>query len=284
MSTERNMRIVRALDALRDDDIVHEARAYADVLSARHRRRKRLAARVRSSAPILALALLLVGGFGAVVVREIDRDAYSTAVGKIRRVELADGSVVTLNTDTRIVVRMSAHDRAIMLDRGEAHFEVAKDPARPFVVSANGLDVVATGTAFDVAKSPSQTVVTLIEGSVDVSLTSASGEQKEKLTAGEQLAFAVNGAALARRPVARDVLAWQRGKIEIDNLPLSEALADINRYSKVQIGLSDPKMGDIRISGVFAAGDTPAIVTTLEQYLDAEISRPSRNLVVLRPR
>jgi len=111
---------------------------------------------------LAAVAVWFVAPLGS------DPNRYATGVGEQRTVPLADGSVVTLNTATEILLHYSARARAVELVSGQANFEVAKDAARPFVVSAGGGSVRAVGTVFDVYRSGNQVKVTLIEGKVAV--------------------------------------------------------------------------------------------------------------------
>lgn len=199
---------------------------------------------------------------------------YSTGVGEQRVIVLADGSRMTLNTSTEARVRLTDSQRSVTVKYGEALFEVAKDASRPFVVSVTDAQVVATGTAFLVRSTPPQASVgeafgvTLLEGQVVVQRSAGAVQSVlsapvvmapgERLRVGQSSGTLRQGAEQARvdRPQLDQLLAWQRGFAILDDTPLPEAIADMNRYSKVQITLADSKtLASLRISGSYRTGD-----------------------------
>ena len=204
-------------------------------------------------------------------------DTYVTGVGEQRLVVLQDGTRMSLNTATRVRVELARSQRIVKVDGGEALFEVAKDASRPFVVQAAGTDVVATGTAFVVRLTPgSQGVgdalaVTLVEGQVVVraAVDGAAGSALVSpvvMAAGDrvrlrQLAGAatpgVSREALRLdRPRMDQALAWKRGEVIFDDVSLLDAVAEMNRYSRMQITVAAADaLGGLRVSGVFKTGD-----------------------------
>ena len=233
-------------------------------------RRKAPTAR-RRMAPLAAglMALALTAGWWGFL-----RDpVYATGVGEQRVVRLADGSRVALNTDTRISVHYSKGERRLRLDRGEAMFDVAKNPARPFIVSAEGEQVRALGTSFVVRKAGSVVDVTLIEGRVTVSGATPSGPVA--LTPGQRLHLAdTRTPARVDRPRLEAVTAWRRGEILLDNTPLSEAVAELNRYSPTPLVLETPRIASLRVTGIFRTGDSDAFARTVSaQYSLALMQR-----------
>jgi transmembrane sensor len=247
---------------------------------------------VTAAAVVLALGVYLVG-------TQIGKDTYLTQVGEQRTVPLEDGSVVKLNTDTKIRLQYSAAAREVVLISGQASFEVAKDATRPFVVIAGNGRVRAIGTVFDVYKSGDQVQVTLIEGRVAVeaasadlnpdrlvslsSQYSATGASSEiVMTAGEQLSF--GGEVAAAKPVPADLrraTAWQSRKLDFSDTPVREAIAEANRYSREQIVLHAPELGDAKISGTFEAGKNELLAQGLQAYFHLELERrPDRTIVL----
>lgn len=244
---------------------------------------------------------------------------YVTRVGEQRMVPLDDGSVVTLNTSTEIRLNYSGSAREIQLIRGQANFDVAKDPSRPFIVTAGGGAVRALGTVFDVYKSNDKVTVTLIEGKVAVmpsdpldsasavalrspaetgaSATSATEPQplpsEVILAAGEQLSFATMPTAaavkvpdvvkLASTDVPR-VTAWRARKLDFSDTPILEAIAEVNRYSREQIVLDAPDLVDARISGTFETGKNEAFVEGLQTYFQLAVARTDSHQIVLTRR
>lgn len=198
---------------------------------------------------------------------------YSTGVGEQRVIVLADGSRMTLNTSTEARVRLTDSQRSVTVKHGEALFEVAKDASRPFVVSVTDAQVVATGTAFLVRSTPPRASVgeafgvTLLEGQVIVQRSAGAVQSVlsapvvmapgERLRVGQSPGTPPQGShARVDRPQLDQLLAWQRGFAILDDTPLPEAIADMNRYSKVQIRLADAKaLRSLRISGSYRTGD-----------------------------
>jgi transmembrane sensor len=206
-----------------------------------------------------------------------DVDTYGTGIGEQRLVLLKDGSRMSLNTSTRVRVELSPAQRRVSVEGGEAFFEVAKDASRPFVVRAAGTEVTATGTAFLVRLMPphaggrESVDVTLVEGQVVVQGSgSKASNQPIVMAAGDRVrvgrgqdgrtASGASAAAPERdRPRLDQVLAWQRGEAIFDNVPLREALAEMSRYSSTPITVN-PRVGDLRVSGVFKTGDSVGFV------------------------
>ena len=163
---------------------------------------------------------------------------HVTGVGEQARVTLPDSSVAWLNTDTAIAVDFDGDHRRIALLRGEAQFDVAKDPARPFSVLAHRGRTTALGTVISVRERGAQeTTVTVSEGQVEVvSPVGAEGAvpadpaARALLTAGEQVTYREGAAPGSVRAAPAKALAWRNGVIAIDGLPLTRALAEIDRY------------------------------------------------------
>ncbi|RSY79356.1 DUF4880 domain-containing protein [Sphingomonas koreensis] len=189
---------------------------------------------------------------------------YSTGVGETLVVLLDDGSRVTLNTASKISVRLSSHERIIDLEGGQALFEVAHDAARPFAVIAGEAKVTALGTQFEVRRSSDLIQVTLVEGRIAVS-PGADAKLTKLAVPGATLAARGSRVELARVDT-RAALGWTTGKIDLREQPMSAAIEEVNRYSRGKVVLDDPAQAATKVSGVFATGDRRAFtaaVTTL---------------------
>lgn len=228
--------------------------------------------------------------------------SFETGVGETRVVTLSDNSKVSLDASTRLRVDYTLEARAITLLAGQAHFDVAKDPARPFRVTAGDQTVVATGTAFNVEIVDEDVFVTLIEGEVVVADTddiengsdSVSSPTSSRspgdaviLRPGEQLVASAE--ALSEPVVTPDVniekaTAWRRGMIMLDDDPLTAAVARMNRYSKIRLVVADEELDQLKISGVFSAGDTDAFIEALEAYFPIRAARISSDRIELHDR
>ena len=216
------------------------------------------------------------------------RGVYRTRKGQQRQVILADGSRLMLDTDSRIDVTFSDADRRIVLEKGRAHFKVAKDAARPFRVFVGGDEVRAIGTAFDVRKDRLGAKVTLEEGVVAVYRSDAvkvdgvrapsavlrPGQQAKLLPAAPVKVAAVD---LGREQ------AWRFGRMILDNAPLGEAIEDLNRYGGRRVVLADPALADMKVSGVFHTRDPEAFVEGITAAFPVRLAEESRGELVLAP-
>lgn len=206
---------------------------------------------------------------------------YSTAVGERSTITLEDGSTLALNTETQLRVEYGAASRTITLLAGQALFEVAKDPRRPFIVNAGGRRIVAVGTSFDVRVDRDAMRITLIEGRVNVeeptpveSGNPAAGTRRRaKLEAGQQLVAALGspGEDRIRSANVEKVTSWREGRAMFENEALSAAVAEMNRYSARKIQVLDPTLGELRISGTFVTGNPVNFVKALGEYFPVDV-------------
>jgi transmembrane sensor len=224
---------------------------------------------------VLAMSFTAALALGTVALQHLQyATSYGTGVGEQRVVVLDDGSRLTMNTATRVRVDLGASSRNVSVEDGEALFEVAKDPHRPFVVSVGGSEVRALGTIFAVRFTPRQAgaddvAVTPIEGQVSVQPeTYRNGEESFQpgqlvLHPGERarLAARASGAQTEKPPQVDhpridQVVAWKRGEALFDDVSLEQAVAEMNRYSRTPIVLvGGDAIASHRVSGIFRTGD-----------------------------
>lgn len=214
-----------------------------------------------------------------------------TAVGQQMSEQMPDGSVITLNTDTLVDVVYSATERLVVLNRGEALFNVAHDPERPFRVRAGDRFVQAVGTTFNVRRGSGNHVrVTVSEGTVKVMRepNATRGHATEEVTvrAGEQ---AVVADAVAEVHPLEAVqleanLAWQRGLLIYQGEPLDSVLADIARYTTVRFSIADESIRRTRVGGVFRAGDVDGLLLALRESFNIEPRREGDVIVLTAKR
>ncbi|TAL01574.1 MAG: FecR family protein [Rhodospirillaceae bacterium] len=201
---------------------------------------------------------------------------YATTVGERSTVTLRDGSVLTLNTDSAARVAFSEQERRIILTRGQALFEVAKNQSRPFVVYAGDERIVATGTAFDVRLDTTAVEVTLVEGHVlvdhaDNAVRLKTIPQSAELSAGERL-VARPGDVISVSPAnVESVTSWTTGKLVFLNTRLSDAIAEENRYTHTPLNLADDSLADLRVNGVFRAGQPAEFARAVAQIYPLSI-------------
>ncbi|MFC4309833.1 FecR family protein [Steroidobacter flavus] len=215
--------------------------------------------------------------------------AFRTAVGERSNITLSDGSSVVLNTNSRVEIRFTPEQRNVRLLAGQAWFQVAKNPNRPFVVEAGNRRVTALGTAFDVRLDSRDSVqVTLAEGKVSVEpilsplarLISAP-PMPELLVAGEALISSDDAPAEKRKADVAKVVSWRQGQVVFDNDTLDAAIAEINRYSSTRIELADPALGQLRVSGVFKAGHSESFVETVTGHYPLQIASRDESRILL---
>jgi transmembrane sensor len=201
-------------------------------------------------------------------LRVIGGADYVTGRGQKTIVDLADGTRVTLDADSAVDVAFSDARRDVRLLRGRAFFDVAHDAAHPFAVRADTRVVTALGTQFDVRLTPGAVRVVLAQGSVSV--TGGAGALV-KLRPGE--AFAAHGAEAGKVvPIdLDDALAWKQDVVEFENEPLSTAVTKLNRYTRAQIVIKDPKVAALRITGLFRTGDVARFGRNVSQVLPVKL-------------
>lgn len=241
----------------------------------------------------IAAGIALVVGFGIVLQQRLsapvtaDTDVAIAALASdagIRRVRLADGSIVTLDRATRLTLRFSARERRLLLSQGRARFEVAHAVERPFIVEARNREVVATGTIFDVGLAGDGVAIALLRGGVDVRTLDKArkGRLVRRLAPGEAIRLAPGSdSPVADKPGA-GVRDWTSAMIEFDGTPLREVVRVANRYSARQIVLDDPALGSLQVTGGFRTGDQDSLAASMGTAFDLTVDRRGDGSVVLR--
>jgi transmembrane sensor len=245
---------------------------------------------------------------------------YTTAVGEQRTCKLKDGSVVYLNTDSRLEVDFSPGARRVRLVRGEALFVVEHDTQRPFIVRSGDTQVRAVGTQFNVRTAAGATDVTVVEGVVQVTVTDASASMPApsahsapsragtpadsaatsgaagppalanggraaplRLAAGERVEIAEGHLKREKSTDATDVLLWRQRRLKFRDTSLAEAAAEFNRYNDVQIVVDGSVSEDKRLTGIFDA-DRPQSFVLYAAKDDSLIVEPAGHDWVIRAR
>jgi transmembrane sensor len=220
-----------------------------------------------------------LGVLAAVLVLSGGATTYATAVGEQRLVRLADGSGLRLDTDTKLAVAFRDGERRVQLLRGQAFFEVAHDPARPFIVDAGPMRVRALGTRFDVRRDGADATVTLVEGSVQVrSLGAASGAWT--LKPGERVALDRTPPRATTADVAQ-ATSWTSGRVIFRGLPLAQAIDEINRYSPHKIRLEAQAVAAVPVTGSFETGDIDAFVRAVGDLHGLAATKAADGTIVL---
>ena len=232
----------------------------------------------RSTMAAAAVALLVVGGT-LVAEWPAGGDRYATRIGEQRKMMLADGSRVILDTDTALTVKFDDGARRVSLDHGQAYFTVAHDAARPFSVDASGARVLATGTQFDVHRDGDMVDVTLVEGSVRVS---ADDRPVARLRAGQALTLNSGRVSPIKAVDTAPATAWTRGRIVLDGMTLQDAITAVNRYVDTPVRLDAPGFADARISGTVDTGDARSFAAAVTAVLPLKAQTDADGSISLR--
>lgn len=262
------------------------------------RARRRRVRRLALAGATAGLVLLL--GFGGDWRNKTAPAAAASGVatlGSLR--QLPDGSLVELNGGAAIDVRYEAAVRRIVLQRGEAHFSVTKDGARPFIVEAAGVEVRAVGTAFTVDVQSAAIEVVVTEGRVALDRAAPAPKSKPDEAATDMIAAVIDAGHRARLELGPAIapapeivamsdaeigqrLAWRKPRLEFNNLELAQAAALMNRYNRLQIVIAGAETRQLRVSGTFLSDNPEGFVRIVESTFDLKAERRGENEVVLR--
>jgi transmembrane sensor len=264
----------------------------ADAPRRRNVRRYRLAA-----AALLAISL----GLGGMLWQSHRYPTYTAGVGEQRSITLSDGSIIELNSRSRVRVRFSPAQRSVELLEGQGLFRVAHDPARPFVVRSDEVRVRAVGTQFDVYRKPAGPVVTVLEGKVEISGSAAApadddtGSSREsiddsrtprrasvRLAAGEQVTVVKDRASAPRAANVEAATAWTQHQLVFDSATLAEVAHEFNRYNRRQLVVADPGLESVLINGVFSSTDPAALLRFLRAQSDLEVQETGTEVRIVR--
>jgi len=286
-------------------------KSIVDLLEARARERRAWRIRAAVAACALFAAAVLFGVFQRFAARHgaLARTENPVAFEAIRK--LPDGSIVELNTGAGISVQYEPAVRRVRLNRGEAHFRIEKDPARPFLVQVGGLVVRAVGTAFTVKLQSAAVEVVVTEGRVAVDKTvgfpgSAASQAAAPTDAGGLPAFGPQTLAVVEAgnrilvgtgsgdyvpqvsPMTRSQieqrLAWRMHRLEFGGMELSQVVAAMNRSNRLQIVLGDTLLGSLHVSGVFDSENQEGFIRIVEATFDLRADRRGKDEVILTRR
>ena len=209
--------------------------------------------------------------------------SYATERGQRSSITLADGSRLTLNTATRLRTAVTPQQRQVWLDNGEAFFDIAHDPQRPFVIHAGKQTVTVLGTKFSLCREGEHLRVAVLEGRVQVQ-----GEEQSRPTLLTRdhaaLADAGNVLVTPRSPQQINAsLGWLQGKLVFDEVSLAEAARQFNRYGDKQLVIKDPVAARIGIGGVFDAGNVEAFARLLHAGFGLEVEVKGQQIEVSSP-
>jgi transmembrane sensor len=226
----------------------------------------------------LGLAAASAAALGVYALVNQPPSDYVTTVGEMRKVPLQDRSVASLNSNSHLRVEMTSKLRRVVLVQGEALFEVAKDPAKPFVVEAGNVRVRAVGTAFSVRRREAGADVLVTEGIVEV----WNDEHKSRrVRAGESAFVPEMQADIAVTAQAEEIsrrLSWRDGKIVLKNQTLAEAVEEFNRYNQIKISIDDPAIRDNRLVGQYRVDQPEDFADSVRELMDVPVKYETKRI------
>lgn len=210
-------------------------------------------------------------------------EGYRTAVGTQQQMRLADGSQILLNTDTRLRALVETGDRRVWLSYGEAFFDIAHDPERPFVVAAGNHRIEVLGTRFSVRREGEKVSVVVLDGQVRFN-DERSGAVV--LKAGAAVVANAASSQVEQKTAAQleQMLGWREGQLILDNMTLGEAAAEFNRYNARRLVIADAQAAGIRIGGRFDMKNVDAFARLLEQGFALDRRDEENTIIVSSPR
>ncbi|QSX32573.1 FecR domain-containing protein [Shewanella avicenniae] len=230
---------------------------------------------------------------------------YATAVGTQKTLTLADGSIVTLNTDSKLVVNYNDDIREITLVRGEANFDVAKDKQHPFIVKAGHGDVQALGTSFAVRLEGETVDVLVSHGTVRVRADEqvitkqqidnpeisseehkANHQQQVVLaTAGKRVVFDQKVVKSVTEEPKKDLerhLYWKRGFLDFTEQPLTQVVEEVSRYTNYKIIISSPTLNQLRVGGYYPINNLDTVFETLEMNFNLDVKKLENGTFIIK--
>jgi transmembrane sensor len=275
---------------------LHDSDVY-DPVSMRAKSRSRHGKSIQRNG-LLAAGIAAISLAGWWAFGSLSWHTYTTGVGEQRTLELEDGSLVTLNTNSRLKVRFKRTSRILQLVSGEALFKVHHDADRPFLVDAGDSVIRAVGTQFDVYRKAGGTTVSVLEGTVQVlpaaspmaalssNLTKSSDARvvSAQATAGETVEVSQAGVTKHRQTSAAEVIAWQQRRLVFHDDTLRDIAAEFNRYNRApKIQVEGDQAQQHRFAGTFDANAPDALVSALRSDETLAIE-PGPDRIVIKSR
>jgi transmembrane sensor len=227
----------------------------------------------------------------------VETSAFKTERAIHRDISLPDGSRVRLGARSQLFVNFTSQTRYVVLEGGEAFFNVAKDKERPFIVQAGEVTVRAVGTEFNVRRVMDKTIVAVTEGVVEVrqslrpddrrprQATSRSASKAIRVVAGEQVSVDPAAAVVSVKQVDSEaVIGWQEGRLEFVDEPLGMVIDTINRYSRRDIVITDKAINELRFSGTVSREHIDQWLFALSEIFPVDVRRVGNETVLISQR
>lgn len=208
----------------------------------------------------------------------------------VRETQLSDGSRVELASRSIVTAHYTEKERVLDMQgtAGEAYFSVARNSSRPFIVKVGTMRVRALGTAFNIRRANERVVVTVTEGLVEIYSPDGTGDAamtRMRLAAGQRMTLDLGSRrAKVTSADAGNALAWQQGKLEYLNEPLTSVVADVNRYTRRRVEIGDEAAGRILVTGTVFTHDVDGWIEALPRVFPVTLSDRDDGTLLLRRR
>jgi transmembrane sensor len=224
----------------------------------------------------------VIGFFVLSYAFRTEETRYETGVGGHKRITLADGSLVELNTDTALRAVLDRSERKVVLDRGEAYFHIVHQTDRPFVVVAGDERITDLGTAFVLRRDEQQLKVTLIEGRARLETVGYLSSKAVDLRPGDEIIANVNRMTRTHKTSATlsENLGWRHDLLIFDGTTLADAVSELNRYSQIKLVITDSKVARMTINGTFRTGNLLAFVDATQVVLGLNVTTRGDKIVI----
>jgi transmembrane sensor len=226
---------------------------------------------------------LLAGGIFALSAQR--GQVYATGLGEHRIIALADGSKIELNTNTSLRVLARSGERRILLDNGEAFFQIRHDAARKFVVMAAGHRIVDLGTQFTVRNDSERVQVMLLQGRARIESVDARQQPQVVILSPGDFAVATATSLSVSKETKQglaDETAWRQGELVFHFTSLADAAAEFNRYNRKKIVIADSAVAKRQIGGTFATNDVALFGRIARDLLGVQVEDRGAEIVISR--
>ena len=237
---------------------------------------------LRTAAVLAAVAVLSIG---MVLMAPHSREqSFATELGGHKVISFADGSQIELNTDTAITTRLTAHERTVVLEHGEAYFQVKHDASRPFSVVIGDRRVTDLGTEFLIRNDGGRFEVALAKGRARFEATDGINNPSVLLVPGDAVMEKGGSISLVKETQSQmaDQLAWRRGLLIFSQTTLADAAAEFNRYNATKIQIADPATASITIGGTFGTNNVAGFVELARNLLKLRAEARGNQIVISR--
>lgn len=229
-----------------------------------------------------SIAVVVIGAAGFLYVSRPSEKTFATPIGGRETLKLADGSVIQLNTDTLITLRINERERHVELKRGEAYFEVHHNATLPFEVVAQGHRITDLGTKFLVRADRGELEVSLVAGKARIDTADKNDQAHSAVLSPGDVAVATAGSLSVVRKsqsTLQTELSWQRGVLIFDNVTLAEAVGELGRYNRRKFVIADPAIARRTIYGAVPATDVDAFIRVARNVMGLKVQQKDGEIV-----